>query len=102
MNKIKFVLLAISFPMLSCCACTEEEPRKPAEQPETPVEKPETQPEAMTIQITSAVPEAYFRAAEQKGTVEVIEYELKDYTGSMAPTTKPAYVYLPYGYDISF
>lgn len=49
MNKIKFVLLAISFPMLSCCACTEEEPRKPAEQPETPVEKPETQPEAMTI-----------------------------------------------------
>lgn len=29
----------------------------------------------------------------------MIEYISKDYAGSMAPTTKPAYIYLPYGYD---
>lgn len=103
MKKIKFAVFAIVFSTLSCYACTEEGPRLPAEQPETPVEKPETPPdtppEATTIQMTTAVPEAYFRAAEQQGIVEVVEYESKDYTGSMAPTTKPAYVYLPYEYD---
>lgn len=29
----------------------------------------------------------------------MIGYISKDYAGSMAPTTKPAYIYLPYGYD---
>ena len=79
MKKIKFAVFAIVFSTLSCYACTEEGPRQPAEQPETPVEKPETPPdtppEATTIQMTTAVPEAYFRAAEQQGIVEVVEYE---------------------------
>lgn len=103
MKKIKFVVLAVVFSTLSCYACSEEESRQPAEQSETPVERPETPPdtppEATMVQMTTTVPNAYFSAAEQQGTVEVVEYESKDYTGSMTPTTKPAYVYLPYGYD---
>lgn len=57
--------------------------------------------EPSTLSMTTPVPSGYFQAAAQKGTVEVVEYESKDYTGSTAPTHKPAYVYLPYGYDSS-
>lgn len=54
------------------------------------------------IETTAAVPEEYFGVASQQGTVEVMNYESKDYTQSSLPTTyKPAYVYLPYGYDAS-
>lgn len=57
--------------------------------------------EPSTLEMTVPVPRNYFQPASQKGTVEVVEYQSKDYTGSMAPTQKPAYVYLPYGYDSS-
>lgn len=53
------------------------------------------------IQMTNSVPDGYFNAASRQGTVEVMEYDSKDYTGSMSTTHKPAYVYLPYGYDAS-
>lgn len=55
--------------------------------------------EPFSIHYTDAVPSAYFQAATQQGKIERVEYQSKDYTGSMAATTKPAYVYLPYGYD---
>ena len=55
--------------------------------------------EPFSIHYTEAVPSEYFQAAAQQGTIERIDYKSKDYTGSMASTTKPAYVYLPYGYD---
>lgn len=49
---------------------------------------------------TSAVPAAYFETAEKRGQVVRVEYETQDYTNSTGKTiTKPAYVYLPYGYD---
>ncbi len=49
---------------------------------------------------TSAVPEQYFRMASQQGQIIQIEYETHDYTTtSNGIITKPAYVYLPYGYD---
>lgn len=52
------------------------------------------------IQMTDAVPDRYFTEAAEQGQVVRIEYESKDYTRSDRPaTTKPAYVYLPYGYD---
>ena len=52
------------------------------------------------IQMTTAVPSEFFQAATQQGTIELLEYESKDYTSSSRPTTqKPAYIYLPYGYD---
>ena len=56
--------------------------------------------EAFTIHYTSPVPSDLFQAASQQGTIELLEYNSKDYTSSARPATrKPAYVYLPYGYD---
>lgn len=57
--------------------------------------------EPSKLEMTTAVPRNYFSPATQQGKVEIVEYESKDYTGSMATTHKPAYVYLPYGYDSS-
>jgi len=52
------------------------------------------------IQYTTPVPSEFFQTATQQGTVEVLWYNSKDYTSSSRPAThKPAYVYLPYGYD---
>lgn len=57
-------------------------------------------PTGFEIQYTTPVPSEFFQAATQQGTIELLEYESKDYTRSDRPTTyKPAYVYLPYGYD---
>lgn len=57
--------------------------------------------EPTEIEMTVPIPQNYFNAATNQGVVEVVEYDSKDYTGSMTPTKKPAYVYLPYGYDSS-
>ena len=52
------------------------------------------------VQYTTPIPSEFFQSASQQGTIELLEYESKDYTSSSRPTThKPAYVYLPYGYD---
>lgn len=72
----------------------DKRPSHPRYQPSHPI-----CPATRTIQITMAAPDTYFRASEQPGTAELVEYEPKDYTDPMAATTKPAYVYLPYGYD---
>lgn len=58
--------------------------------------------EPFSIHFTDAVPSEYFQPATDQGTVEVLWYDSKDYTSSSKPATrKPAYVYLPYGYDPS-
>lgn len=55
-----------------------------------------------TVQMTTAVPDAFFQTSDRRGTVEVLWYDSKDYTRPDRPSTrKPAYVYLPYGYDPS-
>lgn len=55
---------------------------------------------ASRIETTTAVPSSYFDAAQEQGTVEVLTYSSRDYTSaSQSATEKPAYVYLPYGYD---
>lgn len=52
------------------------------------------------IQYTTPVPSEFFQATSQQGTVEVLWYDSNDYTSSARPAThKPAYIYLPYGYD---
>lgn len=52
------------------------------------------------METTTPVPDDFFNAATRRGTVEVVSYESKDYTQASQPATqKPAYVYLPYGYD---
>ena len=54
------------------------------------------------IQMTKAVPDRYFSEATEEGQVVRIEYASRDYTHDDRPATlKPAYVYLPYGYDES-
>lgn len=51
-------------------------------------------------QMTTAVPQGYFGAAARQGRVESFYYDSRDYTQASRPATrKPAYVYLPYGYD---
>lgn len=59
-------------------------------------------PTDFAIQYTTPVPSEFFQAATQQGAIELVEYESKDYTSASRPTThKPAYVYVPYGYDPS-
>ncbi|MBQ9559727.1 MAG: hypothetical protein IJV08_07050 [Bacteroidaceae bacterium] len=59
-------------------------------------------PTEFEIQYTTAVPTEFLQTASQQGTIELVEYESKDYTRSDRPIThKPAYVYVPYGYDAS-
>ena len=53
-----------------------------------------------TIHYTTPVPSEFFQATSEQGKVEVLWYDSKDYTKSNRPSThKPAYVYLPYGYN---
>ena len=98
----------------SACACqgedipTQDLPEIQNEQPggdnsssgnETPT-NPVTEP--FSIHYTETVPSEYFQPASEQGTVEVLWYDSKDYTSvSKSATRKPAYVYLPYGYDAS-
>ena len=48
---------------------------------------------------STAVPEDYFSSIDKSGTVQMIEYESRDYARDESEITKTAYVYLPYGYD---
>ena len=92
MNKsaITFIVSAI----LGCgtsCANNNTEEESPLSEINEPTE----------IEMTVPIPQNYFNAAANQGIVEIVEYDSKDYTGSMIPTRKPAYVYLPYGYESS-
>ena len=78
---------------LNCMACSSDCPVADGD---------DDVPTDFETQYTSAVPSEFFQAASQQGTIELVEYESKDYTRSDRPTThKPAYVYVPYGYDAS-
>lgn len=48
-----------------------------------------------------AIPAAYFENSDRPGQVIQVTYESQDYTGDDTAITKPAFVYLPYGYDES-
>lgn len=43
------------------------------------------------------IPAEYYKESDQPGRVIQVNYESRDYTGSDAAITKPAWVYLPYG-----
>ena len=67
-----------------------------------PIIEEDDVPTDFQIQYTTPVPSDFFQAASQQGTIELLEYDSKDYTQSSRPTThKPAYVYVPYGYEPS-
>ncbi|HSK68518.1 MAG TPA: alpha/beta hydrolase-fold protein [Candidatus Limnocylindria bacterium] len=48
---------------------------------------------------TVPIPKEYFQRAQRRGSIVRIEYDSVDYAGRGQPIVKPAYVYLPYGYD---
>lgn len=48
---------------------------------------------------STAVPDDYLQPIDKSGTVQMIEYESRDYARDESEITKTAYVYLPYGYD---
>ncbi|MBR2121756.1 MAG: hypothetical protein IJ930_02260 [Lachnospiraceae bacterium] len=91
---------------------TAETPEEP-EEAEEPAEEEAGQPSAFAASAaadrvididqwgwTEAVPESYFEPSYYPGTVVRFEYETKDYvTGTGEKLTKPAFVYLPCGYD---
>lgn len=97
---------------LSACACRGEEILSPTTSPnynEQPTGNNDSgehnQPtvtEPFSIYYTESVPSEFFQPAIEQGTVELLWYDSKDYTSPSRPATrKPAYVYLPYGYDAS-
>ncbi len=45
------------------------------------------------------VPDGYYDAADQQGTLEAFTYDTKDYIGDGSAIQRSATVYLPYGYD---
>ncbi|MBQ7634337.1 MAG: hypothetical protein IJS89_02055 [Bacteroidaceae bacterium] len=84
--------------MLACAAC----PSDGASKETADVSANDNVPREFQIQYTTPVPSEFFQAATQQGTIELVEYDSKDYTQSNRPATrKPAYVYVPYGYDPS-
>ncbi len=91
--KNNIITVILSGNALCCIAWTDN-----GKMPNNGNNNPHTE---FTIQMTTPVPTEYFSPATEQGKVERIEYSSKDYTGSMQTTTKPAYVYLPYGYDAS-
>lgn len=53
-----------------------------------------------TAEISYEIPEKYSAIrSEYSGSIQLIYYDTFDYFGDNAPLKKPAYVYLPYGYD---
>lgn len=81
--------------LVCCAACSES-----AEAATAAGDDDEPTNVEFQIQYTTPVPSEFFQAASQQGMVEVLWYDSKDYTSSARPATrKPAYVYLPYGYD---
>ena len=110
MKKIAYILTAC-LACLSACSCEGkiESPEQVGNDEQTVHgndnsgsnnNNPLTEP--FTIHYTTPVPSEFFQAASEKGKVETLWYDSKDYTKSNRPATyKPAYVYLPYGYDAS-
>ncbi len=54
------------------------------------------------VTVVDAIPHEYLiLRSSESGTIEKITYTTKDYFGDGSEITKPAHVYLPYGYDES-
>lgn len=95
MKKSISTLMFLAASALCCAACSDKS--YTSEDENSDDMSPKT-----VMQTTTPVPPAYFQSAAEQGRVELMHYESKDYTRADRPTTrKPAYIYLPYGYDAS-
>ena len=93
MKKSISTLSLLMASLLNCMACSSDRPMADSD---------DDVPTDFEIQYTTTVPSEFFQVASQQGTIELVEYDSKDYTTASRPTThKPAYVYVPYGYDPS-
>lgn len=98
MRKSMTTMMMLMTSMLGCAACSSDGASKEA----ADVSANDDVPTDFQIQYTTAVPSEFFQTATRQGTIELVEYDSKDYTQSSRPAThKPAYVYVPYGYDPS-
>lgn len=78
---------------------TQENTSEPAQaEPSETAESVESVSQEQT-EYLEAIPAAYFESSDQPGQVIQVTYESQDYTMDDTPITKPALVYLPYGYD---
>ncbi|MBQ7502508.1 hypothetical protein IJT93_07320, partial [bacterium] len=94
-----FLSLAALFSGAACTAKPESgSPPETSARPEARCSAAKTGSAAQTGW-TEAVPPAYHRIAQRKGSVERLDYAAKDYAGSGGDVRKTAYVYLPWGYD---
>lgn len=98
MRKSMTTMMMLMTSLLGCAACSQDAAKTEAASSDTG----DDLPTEFQIQYTTPVPSEFFQAATQQGTIELVEYDSKDYTQSSRPATrKPAYVYVPYGYDPS-
>lgn len=98
MRKSMTTMMMLMTSMFGCAACSSDGASKEA----ADVSANDDVSTDFQIQYTTPVPSEFFQAATQQGTIELVEYDSKDYTQSSRPAThKPAYVYVPYGYDPS-
>lgn len=78
------------------------EPMAEQEQTEQSEAAESTEPTSQKqTEYLEAIPAAYFENLDRPGQVIQVTYESQDYTGDDTAITKPAFVYLPYGYDES-
>ncbi len=98
MRKSMTTMMMLMTSMLAFAACSSDGASKEA----ADVSANNDVPTEFQIQYTTPVPSEFFQTATKQGTIELVEYDSKDYTQSSRPATrKPAYVYVPYGYDPS-
>ena len=110
MRKILPLILIFCF-VLSGCKAVMQNPLPPETSSYTSSPSPEPTPEptpAATPRpltdvnlVTSSIDGSYFEVPNEKGTLETVEYETKNYTSDLSSVTKQMCIYLPYGYDES-
>ncbi len=115
--KTKLLLLALLSVFLLAGCNSKEQEKEPMTEPTpttevTPTEEATPTPtETLPSPTPTPFPDMSFSETfpgmfggvrrDQTGTIVSIEYPTYDYYQTMEPITKPAYVYLPYGYDES-
>lgn len=115
MLRKRFILTILILVCLMLCACTGRGTAEAAVTPEitlppqTPAPTPEPTPEPTPVPtprplqeialITSSIDESFFTLPGETGTIETVEYQTFNYTGTGEAVTKTMSVYLPYGYS---
>jgi len=107
MNKSLLLITALSL-CVSVITCVSNGNRYEQQQQSTPSQQSialqESTPstiKATSIQegATTPIPPDYFGEVDEQGEIVRVDYATFNYAGSRESITKPAYIYLPHGYD---